>query len=306
MPGCCTWNCFGLCFRRHRQSTSSTAPDGNAPIELVNIVHPAVPAGHPAVPPAESDHPSDLYQYGNRQRWGELRQRWIDDANEPNCTVKPLDFEFQDLTHNKNRTQRWTTKFNRWGPVPPVLQGDLRNCGLPTGEQDYHDVKIIKESVVWHPIRGTGTNFHQITTAMGVIILRNVRRYDGPHWSEVAHAQYNVHFDQNTLRHIYLENVINEDTRVFIETIWARMQPPNTPGFRDSPESLNQVAWAYDTPEYQAILGTELGKGVAAIVLSAFPRGTRRITRIVVWRKTVMQIRFDIEHKDYLDTPMEM
>jgi hypothetical protein len=32
------------------------------------------------------------------------------------------------------------------------------------------------------------------------------------------------------------------------------------------------VVWSFDTPEYKAILGTQLGKGAAALVLSAFPR----------------------------------
>ncbi|KAJ5812863.1 hypothetical protein N7447_009886 [Penicillium robsamsonii] len=307
MSGCCPWNCFGFC-RRHRSPSWGPQPaaDADAPIELQTIPGPAIPVTNPVVPSSQGASSSDRYQYGEREMWGELRQRWIDDANEPNCTVKPLSFEYKDLTHSKRRSQRWTATFNRWGPGPLVLQGDLRNCRLPTGDQSYHDVKITKKAAKPHPKRGSGTNVHHVTTAMGVIILRKVERYDGPYWSQVAHAQYNAHFDQNTLRHIYLENVVNEDTRDFIHTLWAKTQPDNSPGFQLSEESVNQLAWAYDTPEYHAILGTELGKGVAALVLSTFPRGTRRITRIVVWKQSIMQIRFDIEHQDYLDTEMAL
>ncbi|KAJ5356711.1 hypothetical protein N7517_011320 [Penicillium concentricum] len=307
MPGCCSWNCFGICRSRRRRSPSWGPQPGagaDGPIELQDIPSPAISANNPVV--TQADPASDRYQYGEREMWGELRQRWIDDANEPKCKVTPVNFEYKDLTHTTRRSQKWTTTFNRWGPGPPVLRNDLRNCRLPTGEQDYHDAKITKLATKRHPKRGSGTNCHHITTAMGVVIVRKVERYDGLHWSQVAHAQYNTHFDQNTLRHIYLENVINEDTRDFIQTIWAKTQPDNSPGFQLAPASLNQLAWAYDTPEYKAILGTELGKGVAALVLSAFPRGTRRITKIVVWRQAIMQIRFDIEHKDYLDRAMDL
>ncbi|KAJ6139162.1 hypothetical protein N7471_005648 [Penicillium samsonianum] len=288
-------------------AAAAAAPDlpafPPAPVAL-HIPGPVVPANNPVFPSSQpgsspSTNPND-YQYGEREMWGSLRQRWIDDANEPNCTVQALDFEFRDLTHAKHRSQRWTSNFNRWGPRPAALQGDLEDCGLPVGNEDYHDIKISRNSVTPHPKRGMGTNFYHISTAMGVIVLRNVDKYDGPWWSQVALAQYDIHFARNILRHVYLENVVNEDTRNFIQTIWANTQPPNSQGFDRSPASVTPVAWNFDTPEYKAILGTELGKGVAAIVLSAFPRGTHRITRVVVWKKSIMQIRFDIENKAYL------
>ncbi|KAJ5200479.1 hypothetical protein N7491_008715 [Penicillium cf. griseofulvum] len=294
MSNCCSWNCFNTCHHR-RAPARAPPPSGNAPIQLIPVSNPTIPAKNPVIPASQDGPSSGGYQYGQREIWGELRQRWIDNANEPNCTVQALDFEYKKLTYAKNRSERWKTNFNRRGPRPPVLQGDLETCNLPIGVAAYHDAKISKASAVTHPKRGSGTNLHHITTAAGVIILRNVVRYDGPWWSHVALAQYHIHFAQDALRHVYLENVVNPDTRDFIHTIWAKTQPPNSLGFDRSPASVNQVTWAYDTPEYKAILGTELGKGVAAIVLSAFPRGTRRIARVVVWRNIIVQIRFDIE-----------
>ncbi|CAI7648366.1 unnamed protein product [Penicillium glandicola] len=295
MPGCCPWNCLNIC-RRHR---NPPAPSGIDPIELEleAIVPPApaafpvpgVPVNDPAAPSSQAGSSSSInakdFQYGKLEMWGDLRQRWIDDPNEPNCTVGPLDFELKTLTHAKHRSERWTTNFKHWGPRPLVLQG----------KNDYHEVKISKHSVRPHVKRGSGVNFHHITTAMGVIILRNVNRYDGPWWSQVALAQYDTHFARNVLRHVYLENVVNANTRDFIHGIWAKTQPPYAPGFEISTASVTQVAWSFDSTEYKAILGTELGKGVAAIVLTAFPRGTHRIVRVVVWKKSIMQLRFDIE-----------
>ncbi|CRL21464.1 unnamed protein product [Penicillium camemberti] len=308
MPGCCPWNCFGLC-RRRRPRSPGFGPDGNDHIELQFIAPPPPPVipdptnttSFPSSQPGSfpSVNPND-YQYGEHEMWGHLRQRWIDDANEPNCTVQLPEFEFTHLTHAKHRSQRWTTNFNRWIGRPRALEEDLADCGLPTGTQNYHDVKISKQSLVAHPKRGMGTNFYHITTAMGVIVLRNVYRHDGPWWSQIALAQYDAHFAQNALRHIYLENVVNDDTTNCVRAIWAETQPPNSQMFDLAPAAVNQVAWDFDTPGYKAILGTELGKGAAAIVLSAYPRGTHRITRIVVWRLGVLQIRFDIENKSYI------
>ncbi|KAJ5943382.1 hypothetical protein N7516_003550 [Penicillium verrucosum] len=286
MSGCCPWNCFGIC-RRRRVTPSSGPPGGDDPIEL------QYPGSSP------SANPND-YQYGEREMWGHLRQRWIDDATEPNCTVQLPNFEFRNLTHAKHRSQRWTTNFNRWIEGPHFLSYDLAACGLPVGEQSYHDVKITKDSVIPHPKRGMGTNLYQITTAMGVIVLRNAYRHDGPWWSQIALAQYDIHFARNILRHIYLENVVNDDTVDCVRTIWADTQPPNSGLFDTSPAASDQVSWNFDTPGYKAILGTELGKGAAAIVLSAYPRGTHRITKVVVWRQSILQVRFDIENKSYM------
>ncbi|KAJ5952673.1 uncharacterized protein N7479_011086 [Penicillium vulpinum] len=301
MPGCCPWNCFNICRRRNRSPGfgPQSPSDEEAAIELQTIPPPPPPLGNDA---STEDGNIDLnvYQYGQRQMWGELRQRWIDDPNEPNCTVQPPDFEYRSLAHTKRRSERWIVKFDRWIPRPPALSADLENCGLPVGSEDYHEAKLTKQSSRPSPRRGTtGINIHHIAAARGVIILRNVDRYDGPWWSQVALAQYDVHFGRNDLRHIYLENVINVDTRDFIQTLWAETQPANSPRFQLNPEAGNQVSWEFDTPGYKAILGTELGKGVAAIVVSAFNRGSRRIARVVVWRATIMQIRFDIEPRGH-------
>lgn len=309
MSGCCPWNCFGIC-RRRRVTPSSAPTGGDDPIEL-QYVSPPPPSIVPVPVSADTFFPSSQpgsspsanpndYQYGEREMWGHLRQRWIDDATEPNCTVQLPNFEFRNLTHAKHRSQRWTTNFNRWIEGPHFLSYDLAACGLPVGEQSYHDAKITKDSVIPHPKRGMGTNLYQITTAMGVIVLRNAYRHDGPWWSQIALAQYDIHFARNILRHIYLENVVNDDTVDCVRTIWADTQSPDSGLFDTSPAASDQVSWNFDTPGYKAILGTELGKGAAAIVLSAYPRGTHRITKVVVWRQSILQVRFDIENKSYM------
>ncbi|KAJ5549589.1 hypothetical protein N7513_006823 [Penicillium frequentans] len=54
--------------------------------------------------------------------------------------------------------------------------------------------------------------------------------------------------------------------------------------------------WNHDTDEYQALLGTQIGKISASLVLGAFTRGTRRISRVVTWiNDSLLYMRFDIE-----------
>lgn len=51
-----------------------------------------------------------------------------------------------------------------------------------------------------------------------------------------------------------------------------------------------------DTPEFQQILGTQLGRGVARLVLGAWRKGTHQIPRIHTWfLRSNLHMRFDIE-----------
>jgi hypothetical protein len=53
----------------------------------------------------------------------------------------------------------------------------------------------------------------------------------------------------------------------------------------------------HGTPEYEEILGTQLGRAVACLMISAFPRGTMRIYRIIPYlvASADVELRFDIE-----------
>lgn len=52
--------------------------------------------------------------------------------------------------------------------------------------------------------------------------------------------------------------------------------------FLGYPDAEKQgTIWEWGTPEYQALLGTEIGKVMTCFVLGAFEREGRRIARIV-------------------------
>lgn len=132
-------------------------------------------------------------------------------------------------------------------------------------------------------------------TGPGTIFIEDVMRasnFPNPQISEISQAVYTRKYDIESLKRVFATDILNTQTANFIKT--QLYSPINGLSWPDSKERI----WEYGTPEYQAFLGTPIGKMVAAIVLGAFPRGTRRIARIASWQvgfNHSPQLRFDIE-----------
>jgi hypothetical protein len=137
-------------------------------------------------------------------------------------------------------------------------------------------------------------------TGPGVIIISNIARAQhslSPPMSEVTKAVYERTFDINGLRYVIIKNIMNEQTvRLIKDLLYTAEKCVPWPG-----EYGQRDTWEWNTPEYQALLGTCLGKFVAYLVLGSYKRGRKRIARIVTYRignSQWPQMRFDIE-----DTP---
>lgn len=125
----------------------------------------------------------------------------------------------------------------------------------------------------------------------GNIVIHDMARENGPFMSDVSLALFKNHYVIHDLERVFLMDIQNEDTYDLITTEIYQEWPEN-------PEEKMLEEWEYGTPQYQALLGTELGKIVANLVLGAFERGTRQISRIVTWQdeiNTEPQMRFDID-----------
>lgn len=125
-------------------------------------------------------------------------------------------------------------------------------------------------------------------TAEGVIFLEEIsrpERHGYPFMSEITKAIYQRDFDLDGLRYVLISHVANSITRGFLIDL---LPCSNT---------QHPQVWETDTPEFQILIGTPLGKVVAHLILNAFPRGTRRIARMLVWfdSNTWPHLRFDIE-----------
>ncbi|CAI7600038.1 unnamed protein product [Penicillium bialowiezense] len=145
----------------------------------------------------------------------------------------------------------------------------------------------------------TEPNEYTHATGPGVILAQDIARYDGPHWNDVALGQYAMDFSIDSLRHVYFCDVINRNVVDFVVGVLYRNILPVP--WRDwNPTADTQRFWEYGTPEYQGILGTTFGKGVCALLISAFPRGDYMIARIATWKDGALHMRFDIETTEHL------
>lgn len=92
------------------------------------------------------------------------------------------------------------------------------------------------------------------------------------HMSEVSLAFYETDYLIDTLGHVIITNVVNEDTIFFLS---GELHGDHLEFSDDWWRT-----WECGTPEYDALLGTRIGKMVAYMVLGGFERGTKRISRI--------------------------
>ncbi|KAJ5171675.1 hypothetical protein N7492_004268 [Penicillium capsulatum] len=212
------------------------------------------------------------------------RRKWVEDAGKPGCFIAPT-----NLTFGMFRKQ-----YSFDDPTGrPVLGGDLweqaDQLGLPQGED--------KEDAVYQ-VYQIDHQPRQIIWA-GVIVLDDIarpRQSPVPAISEVSQALYARHFAIESLRHVFVTTIINPGTFSFIRhRLYSAGNGPRWFNREDMP--VPPVTWEYGSPEYDALLGTHIGKTVAYLVLGAFARGTRRISRIVSWpgyMHSSAYLRFDI------------
>ncbi|KAK9848453.1 hypothetical protein MYU51_016683 [Penicillium brevicompactum] len=244
--------------------------------------------------------PSDnaAYSYGEIQKVGARWQRWLEDENFSGCKVnlrrRPLDL--MTLINHPTPSRRWVATRNYFCDPPAIYIQDLSSLGLPTRSDQYRKFEIQGPPVP----EDDEPNEYTHCTGPGVIFAQDIARYDGPHWNDIALGQYAMDFSIDSLRHIYFCDVINQNTREFVVGVLYRNILPVP--WRDwSPDEDVQRFWEYGTPEYQGILGTTFGKGVCALLISAFPRGDFMIGRVVTWKDGDLQMRFDIESTEHLN-----
>lgn len=108
-----------------------------------------------------------------------------------------------------------------------------------------------------------------------------------PFISQVCQAVCQQERVLQDLRHVFMSAVDNVDTLDVVNALHGTLPDFDT----------NLHVWRYGSAEYQALLGTPLGKIVAHFLLDAFNQGTRRISQIVTWYGCydIVSMRFDIE-----------
>ncbi|KAJ5375014.1 hypothetical protein N7517_007020 [Penicillium concentricum] len=218
--------------------------------------------------------PPTALKYGRRQIAGRTLQQWIErpasDPAVPACPIQPCTLRFKDVKKSKILEIDMDTD-----PYMPIqCENDFEELGMlgPTGGAwariaiDQPDAPPDADYPSVHTWEG------QI--ARGVLIVEEIKKAPGFFISEVCQAIYREHFPIKTLKYVYILDVCNRDTREFVmDDLYT-----DANGLEWPDEEIYD--WLPGTSEYEALLGTTIGRTVAYLILGSCQRGTRRISRI--------------------------
>jgi hypothetical protein len=226
-------------------------------------------------------------KYARLQAAGARIRRWIADPNEPDCKIPRSTLTFDDLGLDPESVKPET--------IPRTFEEPIQEVGLP----NEWDLTIAPGESVYRSIHvNTADLLLRAWSGPGMLLLHTIGRVSGPPVSQVAQAFYERDFPVSGLRYVFMGSVTNEETLLLLEqTLYTEANNLKWPNWSGALPEYTPVSWEYGTPQYDALLGTRIGKTVAYAILGAFPRGTRRIERIVTWPSATLQchMRFDID-----------
>ncbi|KXG50877.1 uncharacterized protein PGRI_064490 [Penicillium griseofulvum] len=234
--------------------------------------------------------PPNTLKYGRRQAIGRSLQQWIEcpesDLSVQVCPILPSTLNFNDLKESKDLE----IDMEIHPYIPLQIEDDFAELEImgPTGGA-WEKISINQPDT---PRDDQYSDIHiwEGQVAPGVLIVEEIKKAPGLFMSEVCQAIYQKHFPIDTLTYVYLIDVINKDTRSFVrEELYTESN-----GLAWPDDKVRD--WISGTPEYEALLGTTLGRTVGRLILGAFKRGTRRISRIRTFHSFgALQMQFAIE-----------
>ncbi|KAJ5152004.1 hypothetical protein N7492_010299 [Penicillium capsulatum] len=207
--------------------------------------------------------------------------RWMDSSSKSTlqeCKVQKSKLKFKEMEHLAYLGET---------PYHPVQVDDFGIDRLQ--KKDWIKTKIVETDPRILPPNNTINKWEGLA-APGVLVIEEIKRKAGPYISEISQAVYERSFSIDTLKRIYILDVRNTDTLNFVsETLYTARN-----GLEWPDEEIRY--WDKGTPEFNALLGTEIGQVVAHIVLGAFDRGTRHISRIgTAFLCDELQLQFELE-----------
>ncbi|KAJ5827444.1 hypothetical protein N7447_004207 [Penicillium robsamsonii] len=259
-------------------------PDGNSSLSDGKI--PSTPA---SLASDDRDPVTDEQVCEYHRKGGEY-QGWIADPTLGGCRCPRATKSLFELFNNKNKRERFLCPHNHFDNPPLSIREDLGELGFPTRTYKFRYVSLLVHGFDEDGYRRESD--YQHTIAEGVIIGECLFRFTGPHWSDIAIAQYKFDHPIDTLNYLYFTNVQNDETLPYVQEILYPRHDVDWPVYKE----LKKQVWEYGTDEYKEILGTKLGNAAACLVLGAWDRGTHRIARVLtLGREYKIHLRFDIE-----------
>jgi hypothetical protein len=230
-------------------------------------------------------HPREVAGFEVR---GAEYQDWMDGTTTVGCPVHLATLDYiRDIIDSRAEGFPWTAEDAAIMSPPQEIMHDARKVGLPIGPT-WHYVCLRQFGISESTSEAEENTYGQFV-AQGAIVGDVIFRHHGPHWSEVALAHYRWRYSIDTLQYVWMSNVVNAETRPFVLDYYANN------GISTSNDGANRQVWQHDTQPYQIILGTQIGKAVAAIVLGAWAPGTHRISQVTCYfYHHNIYLRFDI------------
>lgn len=232
------------------------------------------------------------YKYGELQKSGEQRRQWIDNPDDDSCPIQGSSLTLHDL-----RNDYTVNRPTRRGLIQ-TLRGQVADIGLPNEfDNPVHPSVYQSWDIQENDFRWTGAMWDNM------ISLDDIRREtdsNAPQISEVTLALFRTLYNLDDLRYIFVTMVLNTETQNFVTSqLYSDENQLEWPVGRLSVDLADNQVWEHGTPEYDALLGTRIGKLIAYIVIGGFYRGSTRIARIVTFPTWVLgprvNLRFDIE-----------
>ncbi|KAJ5353609.1 hypothetical protein N7541_006173 [Penicillium brevicompactum] len=215
----------------------------------------------------------DSFKYGAYQLAGQIRQRWIEDSTASGCPIEPSKLSWQDLTDFHNDPTEPDLV-----PVPyDAMEDHLDELQIQEPDEGgWARMSIQQLGLYVNQWSGKQPrlNVWKGQVAPGVLMIEEIKRTFGPYASEISAAAYATTYPIDTLKCVYLFNILNEDTRGFMQDYLYTAE--NGLEWYDETE----LDWYPGSPEFEALLGTRLGGLVVNLILGSLERGTRRISKI--------------------------
>ena len=233
---------------------------------------------------------SRAWDFQRFRKLGAQYQKWISNPNSEGCNIAPATLTRQQMLASSPDSDCWVLEeeFFSSAPMGSLKGGDPLSMNLAPGEVylETHLTRTSQKSERW-----LKNSYHHIM-GPGIIIAAIIFRKEGPHWNEIARALYDATFEIHSLKHIVFTDVTNMETEGYV---CNGLYPGRN--LLTNEQMKGYQTLQYGSPEYQQMLGTTLGKAVACLVLSSFPRGSVHISRVLTWWSDYgsLTIRFDIE-----------
>ncbi|KGO56883.1 hypothetical protein PEX1_072130 [Penicillium expansum] len=218
-------------------------------------------------------------RYSPWEEKGRSLRRWIERYHEPGCpypkstfavTYYPQPRDYSVTHESASLDSTWDTWIYPHNLPAELNKIEIKNRkGPPVG---------------WEGRTGQGVLF--------LDWIRRSRRSAAPHMSEFTKAAYEMDFPLRSLKYVFVTDISETDT---VECIRDEVYKSEGIAYPSSEQEI----WDSPSREFDALLGTTMGKAVAAFVLCAWGQGMKRIARIITFHDGEylqrLNMRFDIE-----------